>query len=96
MPDEPVITAAINFRIVIRPLAKSAPSTASIDRFLQLEMEAPLGLSRKTALVAMDRIASQKIYSKWGISSAVKRLFGEEKDEANDEGTEAPGAANIV
>jgi hypothetical protein len=54
MPDEPVITAAINFRIVIIPLAKSAPSTASIDRFLQPEMKAPFGLSRKIGLVAME------------------------------------------
>jgi hypothetical protein len=32
MPDEPVMTAAPNFRTVITPLAKSAPSTAHIDR----------------------------------------------------------------
>lgn len=30
MPEEPVMTAAANFRTVIRPLAKSAPSTANI------------------------------------------------------------------
>jgi hypothetical protein len=32
MPEEPVTTAAANFRIVIRPLATSAPGTAHIDR----------------------------------------------------------------
>jgi hypothetical protein len=36
MPEDPVITAATTFRIAITALAKSAPSTASIDDFLQL------------------------------------------------------------
>jgi hypothetical protein len=36
MPEEPVMTAATSFRIAIIALAKSAPSTASINEFLRL------------------------------------------------------------
>src|SRR6185369_14594677 len=48
MPEEPVMTAPTNFNTAITPLAKSAPSTASIQRVLQVaRMKAPSGLSRK-------------------------------------------------
>jgi hypothetical protein len=36
MPEEPVMTAATSFMIAITPLAKSAPTTASINSFLRL------------------------------------------------------------
>jgi hypothetical protein len=38
IPDEPVITAAINLRTVISPFAKSVPSTASIERTFGKEL----------------------------------------------------------
>jgi hypothetical protein len=53
MPEDPVAKAAASFNTAIIALAKSAPSTANMQRILSYEMIAPFGLSRKKAKVAM-------------------------------------------
>jgi hypothetical protein len=42
MPDEPVIQAAASFNTAIIALAKSAPSTANMQRFLQLRNDSSI------------------------------------------------------
>jgi hypothetical protein len=70
MPEEPVMTAAANFNTVIRPLAKSAPSTANIDSlFSYRETGTPYGLWGKFKDKAKLKIKN----AKWKTKS--ERLF---------------------
>jgi hypothetical protein len=80
MPDDPVITAPINFSIAINALAKSAPSTASIRRVLQVSnLKAPVGLSRKNSAVAICVICGFLcVPLRISAFSALKRFFNAE------------------